>query len=346
MAVGWGIVSTGRHPDLKIVPAMKLAQGAKVAAVCSRELKDAEVFAAKHLIPKAYGSVDELLRDPGVDAVYIASPNFLHARQTIKAAEAGKHVLVEKPMAVRVEEAVEMVRTCRGRGVRLGVGFHLRHHAGHKKARRFIQERVLGVVSMAQAQWCLGTRGLVEPPARTGRSEWWVKPDLVGGAYILLGTGTHAIDLLHFLTGQPIVEVAAVTDGQTAERPLEQTAAVSLRLADGAIGTICCSRRMPDSENDAMIYGTHGKIALRGTLAESQDGKLEVESESVNLSESYEEDRLALYRLQTEAFNRFIERGEEFHASGEDGLLVVQVTSAIIESASSGRTVKIEPIRL
>ncbi len=346
MTLRWGIVSTGRHPDLKIVPALKLAGETKVEAVCSREVKEAEAFAARHGIPRAYGSFDELLQDPGVDAVHIASPNFLHARQTIRAAEAGKHVLVEKPMAVGVEEAVDMVRTCRARGVKLGVGLHLRHHPGHRKARRLIEEKVLGVITMAQAQWCLGTRGVVEPPARTGRSEWWARPDLVGGAYIVMGTGTHAIDLLHLLTGQPIVEVAAVTDGQTAERPLEQAAAISVRFAGGGIGAICCGRRMPDSENDAMIYGTNGKVALRGTLAESRDGQLEVESESIHLSESYEQDRLALYRLQAEAFQRSVEKGEEFHASGEDGLLVVQVTSAIIESASSGRTVKIEPIRL
>jgi predicted dehydrogenase len=346
MVVRWGIISTGRHPDLKIVPAMKLAQDTQVAAVYSRELKYAEAFAAKHGIPNAYSSFDELLRDSGVDAVYIVSPNFLHVRQTLDAAEAGKHVLVEKPMAVSVEEAVNMVRTYRNRGVRLGVGFHLRHHPGHKKARRFIQDRVLGVISLAQAQWCLGTRSLVEPPARTGRSEWWAKPDLVGGASTLMGTGTHVIDLLHFLTGQPIVEVAAVNDGQIAHRPLEHVAAISIRFADGAIGTVCCGRRMPDTENDAMIYGTHGKVALRGTLAESQGGRIEVSSESANLSESYEQDPLALYRLQTEAFNRFIRQGEEFHASGEDGLLVVQVTSAIIRSASSGRAGKIEPIRL
>ncbi len=346
MTLRWGIVSTGRHPDLKIVPALTLAGETKVEAVCSREVKEAEAFAVRHGIPRAYGSFEEMLHDPGVDAVHIASPNFLHARQTIKSAGAGKHILVEKPMAVSVEEAVDMVRTCRGRGVRLGVGFHLRHHPGHRKARRFIEERALGVITMVQAQWCLGTRGVVEPPARTGRSEWWARPDLVGGAYIVMGTGTHAVDLLHLLTGQPIVEVAAVTDGQTADRSLEQAAAISVRFANGAIGTICCGRRMPDSENDAMIYGTDGKVALRKTLAESQDGRLEIESESVNLSESYEQDRLALYRLQAEAFQRFVERGEDFHASGEEGLLVVQVTSAIIKSASSGRAVKMEPIRV
>lgn len=345
MEIRWGIISTGRHPDLKVVPAMKGARGTKVVAVYSRDLASAEAFAEKHDIPKAYCSLDGLLRDPDVDAVHIASPNSLHAMHTLKAAEAGKHVLVEKPMAVSVPEAIDMVRTCEARGVRLGVGFHLRHHPGHIKARQLIRENTLGVISMAQAQWCLGTRGLVEPPARTGRSEWWAKPDLVGGASTLMGTGTHAMDLLQFLLGQPIMEVAAITDGQTAQRPLEQAAAISVRFADGAIGTICCGRRMPDAENNVMIYGSHGKVALRGTLAERQDGKLEVASESVTMSEFYQEDPLALYRLQTEAFNRSIQGGEEFHASGEDGLLVVQVTSAIIASASKGRTVKIETIR-
>ena len=116
MAIRWGIVSTGRHPDLKVVPAMKLAEDTKVDAVYSREMEYAEAFAVKHDIPNAYNSIDDLLHDPGVDAVYIASPNFLHAQYTLKAAEAGKHILVEKPMAVTVAEAVDMVRACRKKG--------------------------------------------------------------------------------------------------------------------------------------------------------------------------------------------------------------------------------------
>jgi predicted dehydrogenase len=112
LAIGWGIISTGRHPDLKVVPAMKLADNTRVAAVYSRSMERAEAFALKHGIPRAYDSLDDLLKDSGVDAVFIASPNFLHAEYTIKAAEAGKHILVEKPMATSVAEAVDMVRTC------------------------------------------------------------------------------------------------------------------------------------------------------------------------------------------------------------------------------------------
>ena len=100
---------------------------------------------------------------------------------------------------------------------------------------------------------------------------------------------------------------------------------------------------MPDTENDAMVYGSNGKIALRGTLWEAQTGTLEVAGESLDLSESYQEDLITLYRSQTESFNRAVENDEEFRASGEDGLSTVQVTLAIIESASTGRAVKIEP---
>ena len=345
MSVGWGIISTGGHPDLRVVPGMKVAENTKVVAVYSRDITTAEAFAQKHEIPKAYDSIDALLCDPGVNAVYIASPNFLHCAHTLKAAELGKHVLVEKPMAINASEAIDMIRACRARGVKLGVGFQLRHHPGHKKAQTLIQDGILGKTSLAQAQWCVGVRGVSEPPLRTGRSEWWDKSEMVGGAPAIMGMGVHAIDLLHFLLGQPTLDVAAITDGQTRERPLETVAVVALRFADGTIGTICCGRRMPDTENDAMIYGSNGKIALRAMLGQSRVGVLEVVSESANMSETYTSEIVNLFKLQTEAFNRAVEGKEDFHASGEDGLLVVQVTSAIIESASTGRTVKVSYVR-
>ena len=163
---------------------------------------------------------------------------------------------------------------------------------------------------------------------------------------MLMGTGVHVMDLLQYLMNQPIREVAAITDGQTSERPLEEAAAIAIRFEDGTIGTICVGIRVPDTENDAMIYGSDGRIALRGTVWEALTGKLDVVSETVNLSESYDRDLLTLYKLQTEAFNRAVQHDEEFHASGEDGLSVVQVTRAIIESASTGRAVKIEPVRI
>jgi predicted dehydrogenase len=109
MALGWAMVSTGRH---------------------------AETFAAKHGAQVAYASLEALLEDSRVDVVLSASPNFLHVPHTQMAAQRGKHVLVEKPIAVQVDEAGAMVRTCHARGVKLGAGFHLQHHPGHQEARR------------------------------------------------------------------------------------------------------------------------------------------------------------------------------------------------------------------
>ncbi len=343
MTVMLGIISKGRHPDVKVVPAMRLAENTRVTAVYSRDLGRARAFADRHDVAGAYDSLDGLLSDPEVDAVFVSSPNSLHAAHTVAAAKAGKHVLVEKPMAVSVDQALDMVRAARDNGVQLGVGYHLRFHPGHLKARALMEQRVVGVPAMVQGQWCLGQRGAVRPLARTGLSAWWGDPAMIGGASTLMGTGVHVVDLLQFLTGRSIVEVTALTDGQTQERPLEQAAAIALRFDDGTLGTICVGRRMPDTENDAMIYGSDGRIALRGTVSEAQTGSLEVTSDTVELSDTYPREPLELYKLQIEAFNRAVVGDGEFRASGEDGLAVVQVTSAIIESASTGRSVKIEP---
>jgi 1,5-anhydro-D-fructose reductase (1,5-anhydro-D-mannitol-forming) len=347
MTLGWGIVSTGRHPDQKIVPAMKRAAGNRLVGVYSRDRGRAQAFAQKHGIPAAYDSLVDLLKNPEVQAVFIASPNAFHAQHTKMAAGAGKHVLVEKPMSVNVSEALDMVRACRKNKVKLGVGFHLRHHPGHRRARQFIREGILGTITLAQAQFCFPEkRGVVNLPPRPPLSQWWEDPALTGGAYSIMGMGVHALDLLHSLMDQPITEAAAITDGQTAQQPLENIAVIALRFAGGAVGTVCCGRRVPDTRNDAVIYGTGGRVWLKDTLYEPLKGGLEVVSDSVNMEEPYEGDLLSLYQLEIEAFQRAVQGGEEFEASGIDGLRAVQVASAIIESASTGRTVKIESVEI
>lgn len=161
MSIGWGIIGIGRHPDLKVVPAMKLAAETRLIAAFSRDRGRADAFARKHNFQAAYDSLQDLLRDPRIDAVYISSPNFLHAPYTKMAAEAGKHILVEKPMALNVKDALEMVHVCRHNGVKLGVGFQLRHHPGHRKARELIQEGILGLMlyGMFTCQEEIGAKG-------------------------------------------------------------------------------------------------------------------------------------------------------------------------------------------
>ena len=135
MSIGWAILSTGNYPDTSVAPAIKHAEGARLVAVYSRERARGEAFAEKHGAQAVYASTGNLLKDSRVDALYITSPNHLHAPYATMAANAGKHVLVEKPLSVSVAEGVEMVRTCQARGAKLGVGFQLRQHPGPSKQR-------------------------------------------------------------------------------------------------------------------------------------------------------------------------------------------------------------------
>src|SRR6185503_8185544 len=138
MAFGWGIVSTGKHPDIKIAPAMAAAVGGHLVAVYSRDQDRAEAFAQKHDARAAYSQLGDLLKDSRVDGVFVASPNALHAEHVVQAAEAGKHVLCEKPMATTIADAVRMGKRCRPAGATLGGAFNLRKHPPNSRARGLV----------------------------------------------------------------------------------------------------------------------------------------------------------------------------------------------------------------
>ena len=345
MPLGWAIVSPGHYPENTFAPSIRAADDAELVAICSRDMGRAQAFAQRHGATAAYDSVEELVKDPRVDVVYIASPNDLHSRYTKTAAEAGKHVLCEKPMALTTEDAADMVRICRANGVKLGLGFESVHHPGYQRSRQMVKDGVVGTVSLAQAQWAGGVRGVLEPPARSGGlNEWWEMPEMVGGASAMMGQGVHAVNALRYLLGQEVVEVAAMTDGQRAEKPLEHVGTMLLRFDGGAIGMAVCGRKMPDMKTDAVVYGSDGRIVLENTMGIPLQGRLEVVSETVNTSEEWDFDPLGTTREEVEAFNRAVRQDTEPYASGIDGLRVVEVTVAVIESASTGRTVKVQRV--
>jgi predicted dehydrogenase len=344
MALGWAVISTGLHVDHKIAPAINATPDAELVAVCSRDQDRAEACAAKHGAKTAYSDLAALLRDSRVDAVFIASPNALHALHALQAAQAGKHVFSEKPMTTTLDDAVAMVRTCRTRGVKLGVGYHLRQHPGLREARRLVAEGVLGTVALAHGQWGFGVRGQDRPPPRTGLRQWWDDPDLMGHASTMMGTGVHVVDALRFVLGQDVTEVAAISDGQTASRPMEQLLAMVLRFDRGTIATLCCGRRLPDSRNDLVLYGSLGRLIGSDALWEGRQGTFEVVSETVHTAETYPPQPLANFIDELDDFHHAIREDREPAASGLDGLRVVQVTLAMIASAHDQRTIQIEPL--
>ena len=346
MSIGWGFIGTGNYPNSRIAPAAALAEDTSIVAAYSRDQDRAERFVRSHGAQASYTSVERLLADSRVDVVFIASPNHLHAEHAKLAAEAGKHVLVEKPMATTTSDAVAIIESCKVNGVKLAVGFQLRYHPGHIEARKLVQDGVLGQVSFIHSLIGSGIRGETQREIRSGLRSWWEAPDMVGNAMTFIGSGVHAMDAMENVLGQTVVEVAAITDGQTAETPLESLASLTLRFSGGAIGTLCSSSRVPDAINDVTVYGSDGRIILKDSSRPVMGGGLEINSETVNSSVIYESDALALAKWQIEGFNRAITRDEESYATGMDGLRSVQITEAMIESAKTRRIVRVEPIQV
>ena len=178
------------------------------------------------------------------------------------------------------------------------------------------------------------------PPPRTMRTAWWEQPEMVGaGAF--MGNGVHSIDLLRYVLGQEVAEVTTLTDGQTKEHPLEHLATLLLRFQDGTIGMVYSSRKIPDPRNDLMVYGSHGRVAVYGSMGTILQGTLEILSETLNNTQVYSPDNIGMYTNMVEAFCQCVEEGWEPNASGWDGYKVAQVTLAMVQSAKTRRVVRL-----
>ena len=332
--VGWGLVGAGRHAGNRVAPAMAAAPNARLVGVVGRELGGARAF-AERFGARAYPSLAELLADPAIRAVYLVTPNDLHAPQTIEAAAAGRHVLCEKPMALSPADCRAMIEACRRAGVKLGVGFHLRQHPAHRRARELIAAGALGEPSFARAQWAISRRG--------PREGWWGQAERAG-AGILYGTGVHAIDLLRFVLGREVEAVAAWTDARP-EQPLDSRVLALLRFADGTEAMLTSARAFGRPDNDLIVHGPDGRLTTRDTVWEDFGGSLELATAGGVERREYTDEapELRLYADQVECFGRAILGDGEPGASGEDGLAAALVSAAIQRSSAEQRTVRVEP---
>jgi len=326
-SVGWGIVGTGGIAA-RMAGALQEAEGAKLVSVCGRTPERArelaERFDAEHRADYA-----ALLADPQVELVYVATPTHLHAEHTLAALDAGKHVLVEKPMALSVADAREMATAAERAGVRLGVGFHLRCHPVHREIRECVSRGELGDVVLAQALWGFYS-------ANWSRDSWKMDPARAG-AGSLAGLGVHMLDLVPWLVGQEVVDVSAVSDGPNEDIPVEFLTVALLRFAGGAFGEIVSSRRLNGTDDDVTVYCERGRLRGRATVTTEAVGSLEVRTDD---GEEVREPQIRdLYTLEAEACSAAVREEHDFPASAEDGVRSVELTLAVLESAAAGSSV-------
>lgn len=153
----WGVLGTSTIAKNAVIPAIQQSERGEVLAIASRSKEKAEALANELDIARAYGSYDELIADPDIEAVYIPLPNHMHKEWTIKAAQAGKHVLCEKPAALNSEEAVEMIEVCQQHGVLFAEAIMYRYHPKHRRVQEIIASGEIGTVRALHGNFTCNT---------------------------------------------------------------------------------------------------------------------------------------------------------------------------------------------
>jgi 1,5-anhydro-D-fructose reductase (1,5-anhydro-D-mannitol-forming) len=327
-ALGWGIVGLGRIAGSQIAPAITASGDSRLVCVVSRDQARAEEFARAHGAAAALDDYPKMLADPAVRAVYIATPNALHAEQVIAAARAGKHVLCDKPLALTVADARRCVEECRSAGVRLGITFQTRYYDGIADAAKLVRDGELGSVIVAEVTMS-GGRNLPRG--------WRTDPALAG-----LGTlnniGVHAFDLLRCLLGAEVSEVVAMTAAEPGYR-VDTTALVLLRFANGTVAYVNANQSVPHSRDDIVLYGTQGRVLGLNLSRPGREGTLDIVTSAGERKLPVRSDDG--YRRVIEAFADAVSRDRDPSPAGEDGVRSVQLTTAIAQAMAERRVVSL-----
>ena len=343
MAIRWALLGPGRHAERSVVAALKAAAGGELVALFSRDPSRGESFARAHGIPRVYTAFEELLRDRDIDALYDATPDGLHAAHAIAAARAGKHALIEKPLAISVAEGAAAIAAARRHNVKLGVVFNQRHEAVHQEARRLLRDGALGEVKLALVQIPLQRTIRVAAPA-SPQANWRVDPQMRPGG-IAVSIGDHAYDTLAYILGQEIAEVSAFTDASRMDPPNEQVAAMLLKLAHGTIGYATASFATPFARRPFEFHGTKGSLIVENsyTYLTGADGGARPKLTLINEAGSKAQDFAPTdcFRLEIERFNRAIAGAGEPMTTAAEGLRSLAIASALYAAIREGRVAQI-----
>jgi predicted dehydrogenase len=244
----WGVLSTARIARDKVIPGMQRADRCAVVAIGSRDADRARVVADELGIPRVHGSYEALLEDPEVDAVYVPLPNHLHARWTIEAARAGKHVLCEKPLAMGAVEAERMVETCAAQGVVLMEAFMYRLHPSWVAARELVASGRIGRLRSVQSWFSYFN----DDPTN-------IRNVLEFGGGALMDVGCYSVNLSRMLFGGEPRRVLASVE-RDASMGVDVLTSGLLEFDDGVATFTCSTRAEPDQR--VHVYGTEGRIAV------------------------------------------------------------------------------------
>ena len=344
--VKWGILGAGGIADRRTLPGMMDCEFAEVTAVMEIDPANAERLREKYGAKYAYTTAEELISNPEVEAVYIASPIAFHKPQIFAAAKAGKHILCEKPIALTVAECEEIEEFCKNYDVLTATGFMMRFHGYHQEMKRIIKEGVIGDLVTARAQftcWYPETEGA-----------WRQKKSIAGGGS-LMDLGVHCIDILQYLSGQKTEKVAAFCDTKTFSYDVDDTATVLLKMDGGLTAYVDTNFNIPDEAAICRLefYGTKGSIVAEGTLSQIEAGEARLivsDQGAYDASQNRIETKAEkldvtlgnMYTKEIDSFSKSILFGDPVEVPLSDAVFVQRVCDAAYRSNDEERFIKVK----
>ena len=327
MALKWGVLGAGSVAQRRAMPAINKAEGAELHALLSRDRDRAQRLAIEHGAQVPYTTVEELLSDDALDAIYVSTPVYLHCDQVIAAAERGFHVLCDKPMAMNAAECQRMIDACQANGVHLQICFLFRFHSCFQQIKNWVAEGRLGGIVQGRAPFL---KPFPIPPGG-----WRGNPGQGGGGS-LMDLGSHGVDLLRYIVGE-VSQVSAFCNSVFHGYNVEESGIIMMCFENGAHGFVDTSFAAAGCDLVLEIYGTDG-----GVWVYNDDGwkiKRTTSEDSQIINSPFED----LYQYQFEHFARCVTEGEVPIVTGIDGLRTNQILAAAYESDRTGRAVSCAP---
>ncbi len=326
--VRWGVLGAANIAIKKVIPGMQRGARSEVTAIASRHLARAQQAAGHLSIPKAYGSYEELIADREVDAIYNPLPNHLHVPWSIKAAEAGKHVLCEKPISLTAQEALHLIAVRNKTGVQIGEAFMVRTHPQWLRAREIVRSGEIGELRAVMSAFSYFNRD-----AKNIRNV----PAFGGGG--VMDIGCYPITMSRFLFEREPARVVGLIDRDPDMRT-DRLSSALLDFAPGQAVFTCSTQLVPFQR--MQVFGTKGRIEMeipynippdRPSRIFVDDGS-ELAGRSARIEEFPAADQ---YTIQGDEFSRAIQERVEVPVPLENALANMRVIEAVLRSGESGR---------
>jgi len=322
----WGIIGCGDLANKAIAPAMAVDRHSKLVAFFSHNLKRAEELREKFGAEAAYDDLNALLGDERVEAVYLSSPVYRHCREAIAAAEAGKHVLCEKPMALRTEDCRRMIAAARSNDVHLGVAYFRRFWPKTRKMKELIRSGAIGKPLSARIRL-----GAYYDPGKDDAKYWRVRMGQGGGG-ALQDVGSHRLDVMCHLLGEP-QRVAGMADTLTMNYEAPDTETLLCQFANGAHLVCETYWNVPEAVDEFEVRGSNG--ALVATPFDGPKLVLDKYGETEEFETPLPEG--IKHQALIEDFSEAIDEGRTPGFDGYDGMLATAIITSAYRSWASGK---------